>query len=396
MTLAMISLVVFALTMMSTMNLNFDRLFLDDSARGGWDIVVQENANNPIPDLGATLREAGASAPDSFRVQGRIEAGGGTAATEVRQGCQVPFEDFPIVGVDQGFLTGGQIPLDHRARGFATEEEVWKAFLTRDDVAVIDGFSIGGGGFGGESEFDFSVSGIKEDEDFFDPITLELHDPVSERTKEVQLIGVISLGASGNFGGLHVADRTFREVFGEPELSWHYIGLKDPGESKAVAKEIESTLLSAGVQADSLKEQADEEAAFFRNFFYLMQAFMGLGLFVGIAAVGVIAFRTVVERRQQIGMLRAIGYKRSMVALSFLMESSFITLLAIFSGITLAIWLSYFLVTSDDFPEGATYHVPWLQIVILALFTYGASLLMTWIPARQAASIPVAEALRYE
>ncbi len=35
---------------------------------------------------------------------------------------------------------------------------------------------------------------------------------------------------------------------------------------------------------------------------------MGLGLLVGVAAVGVIAFRTVVERRQQIGVLRAIGY----------------------------------------------------------------------------------------
>ena len=47
------------------------------------------------------------------------------------------------------------------------------------------------------------------------------------------------------------------------------------------------------------------------GFFYLMQGFMGLGLFVGVAAVGVIAFRTVVERRQQIGMLRAIGYTRT-------------------------------------------------------------------------------------
>ena len=36
---------------------------------------------------------------------------------------------------------------------------------------------------------------------------------------------------------------------------------------------------------------------------------MALGLFVGIAALGVIAFRSVVERRQQIGMLRAIGYQ---------------------------------------------------------------------------------------
>jgi putative ABC transport system permease protein len=72
MTLAMISLVVFALTVMSTMNLNFDRLFLADTARGGWDVVVDENPNNPIYDLPSVLRGAGSDAPDSFRAVGRV------------------------------------------------------------------------------------------------------------------------------------------------------------------------------------------------------------------------------------------------------------------------------------------------------------------------------------
>ena len=36
---------------------------------------------------------------------------------------------------------------------------------------------------------------------------------------------------------------------------------------------------------------------------------MGLGLIVGVAALGVITARAVVERRQQIGVLRAIGFR---------------------------------------------------------------------------------------
>jgi putative ABC transport system permease protein len=129
-----------------------------------------------------------------------------------------------------------------------------------------------------------------------------------------------------------------------------------------------------------------------------MQAFMGLGLVVGVAAVGVIAFRTVVERRQQIGMLRAIGYSRGAVALSFLIESSFVTLMGIVSGLGLAILLAYFLMTSDEF--GATgltgFYIPWLRILLICAFAYVASLVMTFIPSRQASSIPIAEALRYE
>ena len=60
--------------------------------------------------------------------------------------------------------------------------------------------------------------------------------------------------------------------------------------------------------------------------------FMGLGLIVGVAALGVISARSVVERRQQIGVLRAIGFRKRMVQLAFLLESSFVALSAIVVG----------------------------------------------------------------
>ena len=56
-----------------------------------------------------------------------------------------------------------------------------------------------------------------------------------------------------------------------------------------------------------------------------------------------------------------------------------------------------FLVTSDDFAGGTnTFHVPWVELTVINTLTVAASLLMTLIPARQAASVPTAEALRYE
>jgi putative ABC transport system permease protein len=228
-------------------------------------------------------------------------------------------------------------------------------------------------------------------------VTLSLQNPVTSVTRDVQVIGVVTFAASATFYGVYVPDSTFHDVFGDPIISRHYVGLKDPGGAKASAHEIEAALLPTGLQAESLKKQIDDAQALTRNFFLLMQGFVALGLCVGIAAVGVIAFRTVVERRQQIGMLRAIGYKRNMVALSFILESSFITLLAIGSGVGLAIWLSYFLVTSSDFPaQGAGYVVPWVRILIFSGLAFFASLVMTYVPSRQAASIPTAEALRYE
>jgi putative ABC transport system permease protein len=392
MTVAMFSLVVFSLTMMSTMNYNFEQLFLADDSRGGWDVIVEENPNNPISNLRSRLYAQGASdTADEIGAVGRISLPPTAEARELEDN----FENYVVLGADEDFASQGEIPLDQRAIGYETNEAVWAAIASGEEVAVVDGFTVETGGFG--EEYDFKVSAIGPEDKTFEPFPIEIRDPATGTTKELQVIAVTGYGASGNFFGIFVPDRVFRDVFGDPEISWHYASLINPDDSKQVAQEIESSLFTAGVQAESLKVRAEQQNALFRNFFYLMQAFMSLGLLVGIAAVGVIAFRTVVERRQQIGMLRAIGYKRSTVALSFLLESSFVTLLAIFSAIALAIWLSYFLITSDDFQtQNAGYQVPWLQIAMFAVFTYGASLLMTLIPARQAASIPTAEALRYE
>jgi len=391
MTLAMISLVVFSLTMMSTMNYNFDKLFLAGTARGGWDVIVEENPNNPISELRSRLYAEGSDAADEIRAVGRLSLPATAEAREPEDG----FEDYPALGADESFASEGSIPLDQRAVGYESDEAVWKAIAEGEDVAIVDGFTVESGGFG--EEYDFKISTIGPEDEVFDPFIIQVRDPASGKSRDLQVIGVTGYGASGNFLGIFMPDTIFQDVFGDPEISVHYASVNNPDDSKGVAQQIESTLFSAGVQAESLQARSEEQNALFRNFFYLMQAFMSLGLLVGIAAVGVIAFRTVVERRQHIGMLRAIGYKRSTVALSFLLESSFVTLLAIFSAIALAIWLSYFLITSDDFQtQQAGYHVPWLQLALFAVFTFLASLAMTFIPARQAASIPTAEALRYE
>ncbi len=60
MTIAMISLVMFALVMMSTMNENFTRIFLSKDAEGGYQVVVQENPSNHIEDLKGALDAQGA------------------------------------------------------------------------------------------------------------------------------------------------------------------------------------------------------------------------------------------------------------------------------------------------------------------------------------------------
>jgi putative ABC transport system permease protein len=129
----------------------------------------------------------------------------------------------------------------------------------------------------------------------------------------------------------------------------------------------------------------------------LLRGFMSLGLVVGICALGVIAARSVVERRQQIGMMRALGFQRGQVRLAFLIESSFIALLGLGVGVTLGLAFSGTLIDNirEGFP-GMEYRVPWSALALVIVAGYAASLLTTYLPARRASRIYPAEALRYE
>jgi putative ABC transport system permease protein len=408
MTIAMISLVMFSLVMFSTMNENFDRLFLSDDALAGYDILVTENPGNPIDNLDSALRNA----PEEQIVEG--DDGNGPTGDQVADAIvnddrlavanrqvsdvtQLNAEEpeavgYEVFGASPDFLAHNGLTFQARATGFSTDEQVLAALASNPDYAIIDSFAMGGG-------FDSAViEGLEPSDTTFAPIPVEVRDSATGQSRRVEIIGVMTTTASGLFFGLYVSEDVFEDVFERRETTLHYLTLAEESDSKETARAIERALLAQGVQADSLRKVVDDYQAQSRGFTYLLQGFMGIGLFVGIAAVGVIAFRTVVERRQQIGMLRAIGYKKNAIALSFLMESSFTALLGITSGIVLGLLLANQLVKTDDFVAGGVrdFYIPWVQILSIAGFAFIASLVMTIIPSRQAASIPIADALRYE
>jgi putative ABC transport system permease protein len=398
MAMAMISLVVFALVVMSTMNTNFDRVFLSNEARGGWDVAVQENPGNPLVNLRQALADAPGVDTARFEAVGRVEPVVSRSIT-VRQGPDEEFASYPVRGLDHEFLMENRIELQARASGFEDDRAVWEAMADDPSLAVIDAFSLAGFGFG-PRDADFILEGVDQEQRTFDRLTLEIRDDLTRRTKEVTLAGIISTGTSATFTGLYTGQKTIRQVsdLDHPDFTIYFVRLESGEDAKATAQAIEAALLTRGAQAESIKDEMEEQQRLSNGFFWLLQGFMGLGLLVGTAAVGVIAFRTVVERRKQIGMLRAIGYQRSMVGFSFLLESSFVTLLGVLSGVGLGILLAFLLLNGEDSQAMGidTFVLPWRQILLIMAFAYGSSLIMSVIPSRRAASLTIADALRYE
>jgi putative ABC transport system permease protein len=238
------------------------------------------------------------------------------------------------------------------------------------------------------------LTGLTSEDETFAPYKVELAKP-DGTPQTVTIIGIIDSEIS-TLDGIYASQSTIDAVYGDTVLSSYYVAVDNADIATDLALDIEASMMQYGAQSVSIQDELEESQQQEAGFLYLIQGFMGLGLFVGIAAVGVIAFRSVVERRQQIGVLRALGFQRSIVSLSFLIETAYIVGLGVLSGVILGVVLSRNLFTADAESSGVAFIVPWQQIGVMTVATIVVALLMTWMPSRQAARIAPAEALRYE
>ncbi len=156
---------------------------------------------------------------------------------------------------------------------------------------------------------------------------------------------------------------------------------------------LKSAFLADGLQVIDFAQTLESAFSFILAFLDLLEIFVALGLAVGIAAIGILALRAVVERKNEIGMLRAVGFRKSQVLAAFLLEYSFLALLGIGIGAALGILLSYnlSLVASGIF----AFAPPWTNLALVILLAYGLTLLATGGPSYRASRLPPAEALRY-
>jgi len=404
MTVAMFSLIVFSLVMFATINENFVNLILGDEANAGWDVRSDQSQANPIGDTAAFLDLLQQRQVDTTDI---AAAGYSTTVFQVsvREAGLPTWLQLPLIhGMDTNFIDQSEVKLQQRATGYADDEAVIQALLAQPNLAIIDASTLADTEQFGAPQDPFIFSDpdgdgpftpLESDDTSFTPRPIELQRPDGS-IETLTIVGIIDTKVSTLFG-LYARDDTVSAMFPRPAITSYFIRLTDPAQSDAKAKEIERALLLNGIQGNSIRDELKDAQLQNQAFLYIIQGFMGLGLIVGIAAVGVIAFRSVVERRQQIGVLRAIGYQRSLVSESFLIETTFVVGLGVLSGTILGLLLARNLFASDDFAPGSTeFVIPWLIVIAILVITVVAAIVMTLLPARQASRLAPAEALRYE
>ncbi|HET9287580.1 MAG TPA: FtsX-like permease family protein [Gaiella sp.] len=400
-TLAMFTLVVFTLVTGSTSTGSFQAA-LDDVAvfGGGFDVRAGTGAVAPLGDLRSALDERLGARSRDFPVVGSQSV----LAVDARQlGTGRPLEQYHVRGLDSSFLQHTTFELGVMAHGYTSSREVWAALDREPGLAVVDSLVVPH-----RDEFgftvlpsDFEVTGMYSDVDEpFDPIPLEVVDSQTGKRTRLTVIGVLSDSAPFEMAGISTSQATLAAAFpGRAEPTIHYFSLAPGIDADQAATRLESAFLSNGLEAESIRQVVADYTAGSRTFNRLIQGFMALGLVVGVAALGVISARAVVERRQQIGVMRAIGFRRTMIQAVFLLESSFVALTAIVVGTALGLLLGWNIVLDQrETPswENVAFVVPWVDLALVFGVVYAVALLATLAPALRASRIAPAEALRYE
>jgi putative ABC transport system permease protein len=398
-TLAMFTLVVFTLVVGATTTTSFVN-GMDDMRTygGGFDVRATVAPAGPIADMRAALRHARGIDPADFRV---VSSQSFLPVKAHQVGAPGKAADYAVRGLDGAFLARTTYGLAARADGYGSDRQVWRAIRRHPGLAIVDGAVAprrSNWNFGATQPF--RLSGFYVEDQHFRPVPVEVRDPQTGRRLRLTVIGVLSDTAPLEMAGISTSQRTLSAAFGARVQPTVYLfALRHGVDPVATAKALESAFLAHGMQADALSTLLSDAVGSSLTFDRLIMAFMGLGLIVGVTALGVISARSVVERRQEIGVLRAIGFRRSMVQWSFLIESSFIALTSILLGTTLGLAVAFNVIhDSQQEPSwgNLSFDPPWLTMILIFVLVYVVALATTYLPARRAARIYPAEALRYQ
>jgi putative ABC transport system permease protein len=241
---------------------------------------------------------------------------------------------------------------------------------------------------------------------------------VVSREQKLKIVGVADLDPESMRGpmrarvflplklaeSLHVMQQAdLREISraasDQPVYSSISVRVKNPAQIQAV----EDAIKKMGFSAFSIVDASRG----LRQFFGVLYSFLGIfgSLALIVASIGIVntLVMAILERRREIGIMKAIGASDGDVKRLFFAEAGAMGILGGVVGVILG-WAIGQLINfgtniylkRQSLPPEHFWAVPWLLVVGAIVFAFGVSLASGWYPARRAARLDPVQALRYE
>jgi len=214
-----------------------------------------------------------------------------------------------------------------------------------------------------------------------------------ERGNEVQLV-IVGITENSIFpGSVFISEDNINRLY--PTTAEYRLFLFKTPDPPAMVSYLESNMTAYGMDGTLVEDLARNNLSVEWSYMGLFQALLLLGLLVGIFGLAVSSARAVEERKAEIGTMRAIGFGRSMVMKSLLLESVYIASLGVMIGIVAGL-LTSFLFFGRGTLLSNNAAIPWLAMLIVIVVVDLTALLSAVIPANRAARMRPVDALRKE
>ena len=370
-TLGMFALVIFTMTFIAVLSNVFGGQ-IDTAVRkeGGFDVLATSSQSSPVN-------------PVTLRDQEGVETVAGLLSGSAlwTAGPVTEPQPWPASAIDRDFVAGGTPALSELDEEYASDEDAWDAILEDPTKVIVAAFFLQEGGGGPPST-------IIEVGD-----RVRMIDPRTGEGRERTIVAFVENDWA--FSGAYMSKNSMREVLGDlASPNRYYIKVEEGADEDAVARRLQGSFVENGLEADAIRSLIEDFLGANLQFFQLMQAYLALGLIVGIAGLGVVMIRAVRDRRREVGVLRALGFVPPQVRLAFVLESAFVAIEGILIGALLALVTASQLIATGEFGEDISFQVPWTDLAVVTSAALIASLLSTAWPAQQASRIPPATALR--
>jgi len=155
---------------------------------------------------------------------------------------------------------------------------------------------------------------------------------ITRGTGEIRLRLVAALRDSIFQGELLMSQDNFRRLF--PEQEGYQLLLVDapPQQAGAVLDEIESGLRDMGADATTTGERLAQFHRVENTYLSTFQTLGGLGLLLGTVGLATVLLRNVLERRRELALLGAVGYRRGHVLIMIVAENVLLLAGGLFTG----------------------------------------------------------------
>ena len=239
------------------------------------------------------------------------------------------------------------------------------------------------------------------------------------KEKQLRIIGVVETEPASGFGGygngrllipigvaqsLRAAQvNDLRDVVRGGASKPTYASLTVRAKSTANVDDIEAAVKKMGFGAFSLLDASKSLKIFFRVLDLLLGLFASLALAVATLGIVNTLVMAILERRREIGVLKALGAADSDVKRLFFVEAGVMGFIGGIAGVILG-WLigrgltlaTNIYLKRQDLPGVEISSVPWWLVLGAISFAVIVSLVAGLYPASRAAKLDPVQALRYE